>query len=60
MKIVQLLLSIKNNNRAIHYVIISFSVGSKKLLFKLILRIKISIHTKDLFVLKRKVFKKYF
>jgi len=50
------LLSIKNNNRAIHYVIISFSVGSRKLLFKLILRIKISIHTKDLFVRKRKVF----
>ena len=35
------------------------SVDSRKLLFKLILRIKISIHTKDLFVLKRKVFKKY-
>jgi len=26
------LLSIKNNNRAIHYVIISFSVGSKKII----------------------------
>jgi len=44
MKIVQLMLSIKNNNRASQYVIISFSVGSRKILFKLILRIKISIH----------------
>jgi len=34
------LLSIKNNNCAIHYVIISFSVGSRKLLFKLIMKNK--------------------
>jgi len=39
------------------YVIINFSVVSRKLLFKLILRIKISIHTKDLFLQKRKVLK---
>ena len=34
------MLSIKNNNGAIHYVIISFSVGSRKLLFKLIFKNK--------------------
>jgi len=34
------LLSIKNNNYAIHYVIISFSLGSTKLLFKFKLKNK--------------------
>jgi len=29
------LLSIKNNNCAIHYVIISFSVGSKKIILQI-------------------------
>jgi len=51
------LLSIKNNNRVIHYVIISFSVGSKKIIIQIDFKNK-NINTyKDLFVLKRKVFK---
>jgi len=52
------LLSIKNNNRAIHYVIISFSVGTKKVIIQIDFKNKNintyqrSIHAKEKSFLK--------
>jgi len=54
------LLSIKNNNCAIHYVIISFSVGSKKIIIQIDFKNK-NINTNQRSILaKEKSFQKIF